>query len=190
MTMRRRFLSIAAIVLAVSGWVYASAQGEGTPYTDTDLLFAQPYVDVDEWRDTPVRHRYVHGGFKGTETRFSLYFPPKEQFQHRFFQPLPATAGVDNTSQRFSGTNHPIGFAVASGAYLVDSNQGQPERYLGDEPPVVPWRASAAVARHSRVLAEQMYGPGRIYGYVYGGSGGSYKTFGAIENTVGVWDGA
>ncbi|HEY8385407.1 MAG TPA: hypothetical protein VIK82_04230, partial [Porticoccaceae bacterium] len=57
-----------------------------------DKLFQQPYVDVDEWRDEPVRHRYVHGGFEGTETRFSLYMPPAEQYEGRFFQyitPVP-----------------------------------------------------------------------------------------------------
>ena len=26
--------------------------------------FGEPYVDVDEWRDSPVRHRYVHGGLR------------------------------------------------------------------------------------------------------------------------------
>ena len=51
-----------------------------------DTLFKQPFIDVDEWRDVPARHRYVHGGFMGTETRFSLYFPPKKQYQGRFFQ--------------------------------------------------------------------------------------------------------
>ncbi|MET0180050.1 MAG: hypothetical protein ABW194_06145, partial [Novosphingobium sp.] len=59
---------------------------------DGDPLWAEPYVDVDEWRDAPVRHRYVHGGFKGTDTRFSFYFPPKEQYQGHFFQhitPVP-----------------------------------------------------------------------------------------------------
>ena len=42
----------------------------------SDPLFTEPYVDTDKWRDEPVRHRYVHGGFKGTDARFSLYFPP------------------------------------------------------------------------------------------------------------------
>ena len=42
-----------------------------------DPLFKEPYIDLDEWRSKPVRHRYVHGGFKGTEARFSFYFPPK-----------------------------------------------------------------------------------------------------------------
>ncbi|HEX8059090.1 MAG TPA: hypothetical protein VF481_20645, partial [Novosphingobium sp.] len=53
---------------------------------DSDPYFAQPYIDIDEWRDAPVRHRYVHGGFKGTDTKFSFYFPPKAQYQGRFFQ--------------------------------------------------------------------------------------------------------
>jgi hypothetical protein len=43
-----------------------------------ESYFARPFVEVDEWRDDPVRHRYVHGGFDGTETQFSLYFPPAE----------------------------------------------------------------------------------------------------------------
>src|SRR5580692_7377163 len=40
-------------------------------------IYVEPYTDVDEWRDAPVRHRYVHGGFKGTELLYSMYFPPK-----------------------------------------------------------------------------------------------------------------
>lgn len=41
-------------------------------------------------------------------------------------------------------------------------------------------------------MAAEYYGKsgGRIHGYVYGGSGGSLQTIGAIENTVDVWDGA
>ena len=46
-----------------------------------DPLFTQPYVDVDEWGDIPVRHRYVHGGFAGTDTRFSVYFPPADSIR-------------------------------------------------------------------------------------------------------------
>ena len=53
-----------------------------------DPFFGRAFVDVDEWRDGPVRHRYVHGGFEGTDLRFSLYFPPAERYEGRFFQPL------------------------------------------------------------------------------------------------------
>src|SRR5580704_13031705 len=61
-----------------------------------DPMFAEPYIDIDEWHDKPVRHRYVHGGFKGTDALFSMYFPPKEQYQGRFFQAVAATAGNEN----------------------------------------------------------------------------------------------
>ena len=30
-----------------------------------DDYYSQPYIDEEEWRDTPVRHYYVHGGFRG-----------------------------------------------------------------------------------------------------------------------------
>src|SRR5690242_19606230 len=43
-----------------------------------DPFFGPPFVDIDEWRDEPVRMRYVHGGFADTDTRFSFYFPPAE----------------------------------------------------------------------------------------------------------------
>jgi hypothetical protein len=25
-------------------------------------MYSDPFIDIDEWRDAPVRHRYVHGG--------------------------------------------------------------------------------------------------------------------------------
>ncbi|HET9667539.1 MAG TPA: hypothetical protein VFP09_12310, partial [Desertimonas sp.] len=68
----------------------------GGPTTSKDGEFSKPYVDVDEWRDDPVRHRYVHGGFEGTETRFSAYFPPPEHYEGRFFQPLMPVSGWEH----------------------------------------------------------------------------------------------
>ena len=47
-----------------------------TSTTVIDPEFDAPYIDVNEWRDAPVRHRYVHGGFENTETRFSFYLRP------------------------------------------------------------------------------------------------------------------
>lgn len=52
----------------------------------SDPMFREPFIDVDEGRDKPVRHRYVHDGFKGTDALFSMYFPPEEQYHGRFFQ--------------------------------------------------------------------------------------------------------
>ena len=36
-----------------------------------DQRFNKPDVDIDEQRTTPVPHRYVHGGFTGTDAKFS-----------------------------------------------------------------------------------------------------------------------
>src|SRR4029453_1520085 len=51
-----------------------------------DTHFGEPYIDIDEMRDAPAPHRYIHGGFGDTDTRFSFHFPPAEQFKGRFFQ--------------------------------------------------------------------------------------------------------
>src|ERR1700758_642860 len=74
-----------------------------------DPLFAEPYVEVNELRDHPVPHRYVHGGFKGTGARFSFYFPPKEKYRGRFHHntyPLADTSDVGP---------FPIAFDVSTG---------------------------------------------------------------------------
>ena len=64
---------------------------------------SKPYVDIDEWRDVPVRHRYIHGGFKGTDTRFSFYFPSKEQYQGQLFQYITPVPDNENLSQGTTG---------------------------------------------------------------------------------------
>ena len=40
------------------------------------------------------------------------------------------------------------------------------------------------------MIALKLYGGKRPYGYLYGGSGGGYRTLGSMENTNRVWDGA
>lgn len=161
-------------------------------FTTTDTLFKAPYVDVDEWRDKPVRHRYVHGGFKGTGARFSFYFPPKEKYVGRFFQYITPFPDNENLSQGASGEEDKIGFAVTHGAYFIETNGGgridfahpnATDRTLGA------YRVSAASAQFSRVVAAQLYSGKRPYGYAFGGSGGAYRTVSCIENTEGVWDG-
>jgi len=166
-----------------------------TPPPVADALFTQPYVDVDEWHDTPVRHRYVHGGFAGTDTRFSVYLPPKAQYQGRFFQHITPVPDDEKLAQKVPpGAFNKIGFAIASGAYFLETNGGG-RLDLGKaagsrtDPTIAAYRANAAAAQYSRVVAQQMYGGRRPYGYAYGGSGGAYRTVGSIESTTGVWDG-
>lgn len=159
-----------------------------------DTMFAEAYVDIDEWRDAPVRHRYVHGGFKGTTTKFSFYLPPRERFEGRFFQYVTPVPDSENLSQTAMADDGNIGFAAASGAYFVETNGGGRGIIAGPafaaDPTIGAYRANAAAARYSRVIAAQMYGRRRVYGYIYGGSGGGYRTMGSMEHTLGVWDGA
>lgn len=186
-------LAAGAVSVAVQASGPASAPALYTP--EADPLFAEPYIDIDEWRDTPVRHRYVHGGFKGTDTRFSFYFPPKEQYRGRFFQHITPSPDNENLAQLMpAGAFNKIGSSIASGAYFVETNGGgridmtRGSLALAD-PTITAYRANAAAAHFSRTIALKMYGGKRPYGYAYGGSGGGYRTIGSIENTRGVWDG-
>jgi hypothetical protein len=171
-------IAVLVALAMTSGATFATGGGASDPQ------YTQPYIDIDEWRDTPVRHRYVHGGFKGAELLFSMYFPPKDQYQGRFFQPLQAVSGNENIAPMAMYQAGGVGFAVASGGYLVESNQGSKTMFGGDP------RANAAAAEYSRALAAEMYGKHRPYGYVYGGSGGAFKTIGCVETQPGVWDGS
>ena len=82
--------------------------GAPTFITDgcVDPRFNQPFVDIDEMRTTPVPHRYVHGGFTGTDARFSFYFPPAGQYDGRFFQgpthPLTSNENLGDTNIAFA----------------------------------------------------------------------------------------
>jgi hypothetical protein len=163
-------------------------------FVTRDTLFKAPYIDIDEWRDVPVRHRYVHGGFTGSDTRFSFYFPPKEKYQGRFYQYITPFPDNENLSQGASGSEDKIGFSIGSGAYFIETNEGGRIDFSKPNPSSNPaigaYRANAACAQFSKIVAAQIYGQHGVYGYCFGGSGGAYRTVGGIENTEGVWDGA
>jgi hypothetical protein len=153
--------------------------------------FTDPFTDVDEWREAPAPHRYVHGGFTGTETRFSIYFPPAARYRGRFFQHITPVPGSEHLAQTATGQEDKIGFAFSSGGYFLETNGGGASGAPGSavDPTIAGYRANAASAAYSRVIARRVYGEHRPYGYAYGGSGGAYRTIGGAENTVGVWDG-
>lgn len=192
----KRFLiasSLAASAMALAAPSLAQDKAPA-PAAAQDPQFSQPYIDVDEWRDAPVRHRYVHGGFKGTETLFSFYFPDKAHYQGRFFQHITPVPDNENLAQKMpAGEENKIGFSIASGAYFIETNGGGRDQVGMPGKPMdftlAAYRANAAAARYSRIVALQMYGGKRPYGYAYGGSGGGFRTVGSIENTEGVWDG-
>jgi hypothetical protein len=210
-TDRRQFLtglSAAAFLTAVGGVSYSAAAMQPMPrlpapdYTPKDSFFGKPWIDADEWRTSPVRFRYVHGGFEGTDTRFSFYFPEKSKYGDRFFHSLPGGVGGSETGildaiqvyDQF-GVVPPVSLLAAfdNGAYLVDSNQGHFGNDLSGlkgENNVLHYRASAEVARYSRVMAQEMYGKGPAKGYLFGGSGGAVRSINCLESVADLWDGA
>ena len=96
MITRRHTLSLmGASALAAS--VADSADSRSSPMPSADPLYTRPYIDIDEWRDDHERHRYVHGGFTDTALKFSMYFPPAEKYQGRFFHPVMHIAGNENS---------------------------------------------------------------------------------------------
>ena len=162
-----------------------------------DTVYARPYVDIEETRTRAVPgkgtvdYNYVHGGFEGTNVKFSLCFPEKGAYTGRFFHYLSPFPGPDEelASLNKKGADDIIAFCLMNGAYFVESNMGSAAAFgpKGDNTEV--WKSSAAVAEYSRVKAKELYGCDRPFGYVFGGSGGGYKTMACIENTD-AWDGA
>ena len=149
----------------------------------------QPVTDINETRTTTdptsgvtVSYRYIHGYFTGSSVKFSYYFPAASQYKGRFFESTYPTISTEDADP---GT---IAFAISSGAYVVSSNNAGGVPAGGA---LAPYRANAAAAKYSRIVAAQLYGTSaRPRGYLSGASGGAYQTVGAMENTSGVWDGA
>ncbi|WP_346860630.1 hypothetical protein [uncultured Draconibacterium sp.] len=158
-----------------------------------DTLFKEPFVDVDELRDKPVKHRYIHGGF-ADGTLFSFYFPENKDYTGHFFQYITPFPDSETSAQAYPDESSPIGFSISHGAYFVETNEGgkidfaDPSTFR--DPSVGAYRANAACAEFSRHIAQLIYNCDRPYGYCYGGSGGAFRTVGGMENTKGVWDGA
>lgn len=156
-----------------------------------DPQFDRPYLDVDEarCRTTSAGHvlpyRYVHGGFKGTNVRFSFCFPPEECYQHRFFQhlsPFPSPTEELAPLEAVGEEDH-IAFAISHGSAFVSCNMGSTAIFSGSSDASLFYRSNAAAAMQCRRVAQDIYGAHRMYGYVFGGSGGGYKAMSCIENT-------
>jgi hypothetical protein len=166
-------------------------------YVATDPFFGSAYVDLDEERSTPVPHRFVHGGFEGTSTRFSFSFPTDGSYQGRLLQPLEGAHGGHENAFGSELVGDMIGglrMTARLGAFMAESNQGHIGDDLdpagGDDPTLYGHRASAEVARLAKVAAALVYGQEPHHSYIWGGSGGGRRSPLCLENCPGVWDGA
>ncbi|MCU1594591.1 MAG: hypothetical protein JWO12_1983 [Frankiales bacterium] len=170
---------------------------ESASYVVTDPFFGAPYIDLDEERERPSPHRFVHGGFEGTDTRFAFYFVPAASYKGRMFQPLEGGHGGNEVT--FGGGMlgemfQRIKLSEDLGGYMVESNQGHIgddfDAKAGPDPSLYGHRGSAESARFSKHVAEQVYGSAPAYSYVWGGSGGGRRSPLCLENAPGVWQGA
>lgn len=162
-----------------------------------DKDYENPFHDIEEWRERilpggdKIPYLYIHGGFEGTNVKFTFCYPKKEAYKGRFFQHLSPFPGPEeeNASLDKTGEDDKIAFAVSHGAYFVECNMGAAAIFQNSPDPTVIYKSNAAAAEYSRKVAEKLYGCGRPFGYVYGGSGGGFKTMSCIEN-ANAWDGA
>ncbi|MHA2036387.1 MAG: hypothetical protein ACW98X_08125 [Promethearchaeota archaeon] len=153
-----------------------------------DEYFGPAVVDIDEWRDKPVRHRFIHGSFEGTYTNFILCFPENESYDGRFIQFLQGGIG----GSEYAGySNQALWVAYLHRGYYVESNQGHRGnmRELKGDPLLLQWKASAATARFGREFAKKIYGELPHHGYLYGGSGGGMRSINCSEAIDDIWDG-
>lgn len=138
--------------------------------TCIDPNYTNVVVTSEKDVTTPVQLHVVTGTIGSTA--FNIYLPPKRQWKGRFFQSTYPT-------QPAEATDTTVAFSAASGGYTVSAAGSGG------------YRQEAALAKYAKTVAASYYNwNGRIYGYLYGASGGSYPTIGAMENTKGVWDGA
>lgn len=191
--MKKVLLILMALMAVFNDIEAKSLKGQKFDFVCQDGAFRDAFVDVDEWRKVPMRHRYVHGGFRSNGTRFSFYFPEQKQYEGRFFQYITPFPDSETSSQADQSPTSMIAFALQHGAYFIETNEGGAIDFTNVQqvdPTIGAYRANAACAEFSRVLAQQLLGGSRPYGYCFGGSGGAYRTVGGIEQTEGVWDGA
>lgn len=78
--------------------IYGNPDISAEGYVVVDNYFGKPYIDQDEIRESPSPHRFVHGGFENTDTRFAFYFPRAESYRGRMFQPLEGGHGGNEVS--------------------------------------------------------------------------------------------
>jgi hypothetical protein len=169
---------------------------DSSGYEVVDEFFGAPFIDVDEWRDAPVPHRYVHGGFAGTDTRFAFSYPPADLYKRRLYQPLEgANAGhEDVASQPIGAVIGGVGMVFRLGGFMVESNMGHigdvKDPKAQDDPTIYGWRAAAESARFSKYVAAQVLGAAPQYSYVFGGSGGARRSPLCLAYAPDVWDAA
>lgn len=146
-------------------------------------------IDKQEWRDTPVRHLYIHGTING-DTLFQLLLPERKSWKGRLLHYLEGSMGG---SEMFGTALGEPPYALANGAAYVESSQGhrgppiwRPEDTMEE----IAYQASYAIVQYAKARCVELYGLEPRYSYVYGVSGGGIRSSGLLERFPKVYDGA
>ena len=166
--------------ILIAGLLYAAMAWAG----DADAI----RIDNEQWRDEPARHLLVHGVLNGG-TRFTVMLPEKDAWRGRLMHFLGGgMGGVEDGGIR---SGFPA-FALANGAIYVESSQGYiGPSYVGDFTPAdIAYKASHQVVLYARARSLQLYGREPAHSYVFGGSGGGFRSSGMLERFPKLYDGA
>jgi len=150
---------------------------DGALYSDLQMLSSEYIDDV-----LKVTGTFGENALFGGRNDFNIYLPPAKEFEGRFFQ----------RTYPFDTGNLPddLKFSRSSGGYQVEYYE------------LFKINGGALAADISRTVAANYYGldqekvrevgsPDYIYGYAYGGSGGSPTAIDVLEDdTFNTWDGA
>ena len=133
-------------------------KGSKFDFVCQDSQFKNPFVDVDKEITSPVRCRYIHGGFDDG-TLFSFYFPlKKEDYTGRFFQYITPFPDSETSAQAMPVEYNPIVHSIVNGAYFVETNEGGQLDFNDSssrrDASIGAYRANAACAEFSRNIAE------------------------------------
>jgi hypothetical protein len=167
-------------VMLIAGMLYAGLASAGEP--------EGVRIDTEQWRAQPVKHLFIHGTLTGG-TGFHLLLPETGSWQGRLLHFLGGgMGGVDDGG--VGGV--PAAYALTNGAIYVESSQGyKGPSYTGDfTQEDVSYKASHAVVLYARARSLKMYGKEPAHSYVFGSSGGGFRSSGMLERFPELYDGA
>ncbi|MEM2930516.1 MAG: DUF6351 family protein [Thermoproteota archaeon] len=149
-------------------------------------------LDLDEYFEKPVPHRYLHGYFEDEpDTRFSLLLPKQDFWSGRSIQFVEGGLG----GNEYIAPQDLEYYAIQKyGAVCVKSNHG----HVGEDLSKIGYEKLDRVAHqanyrtmlYARETMKKEYGRYPKYTYVVGGSGGGLRSTILMEKYPEIYDGA
>jgi hypothetical protein len=142
-------------------------------------------IDTVEGRTAPVPHCYVHGTLNG-DTRFRILLP------QAWNRKLVFGLGGGYGGNEFANDAEVTQVVVAEGYAFAQSNEGRPAPVFGEDDT---WRELHYTANHDTTLfakeqIKRRYGRRPARTYLFGSSGGGWRSLALLERFPKDYDGA